>query len=157
MILFVGQCTRRGLPATINTCQVHIYVIFMSSQYLLLFFSVSCSFCKDNNPFLQISLKIRDQKTKQNCTPVYRRWSYPLCDYKPNQIFGTSEPGPIMDDVTFCRNLLNLVWFFDNSFFNLHDSFALGIFWQIPLSHILIVTWTKKSILDTAVAKLETR
>ena len=54
------------------------------------------------------------QKTKPKYTSVYRRWSYPLCDYKPNQMFWTSEPGPIMDDITFYRNMLNLVWFFDN-------------------------------------------
>ena len=35
-----------------------------------------------------------------------------LCDYKLNQIFWTSEPGPIMDDMTFCRNMLNCsTWF----------------------------------------------
>ena len=29
-------------------------------------------------------------------------------------MFWTSEPGPIMDDITFYRNMLILVWFFDN-------------------------------------------
>ena len=40
---------------------------------------------KDNPTSLQISLKIRDQKNKPNCTSVYTRLSNPLCDYKLNQ------------------------------------------------------------------------
>ena len=55
-------------------------------------------------------LKIRDQKTQTKlhfCLQKVNR----LFDYKPNQIFWTSEPGPIMDDITFCWNMLKLVWF----------------------------------------------
>ena len=67
-------------------------------------------------------------KIKPNCTLSSSRWSYPLCDYKPNQIFWTFEPGPIwmwfiwifglaqsqkMCDITFCRNMFNLVCFYD--------------------------------------------
>ena len=47
--------------------------------------------------FSQNVFKILDQKTKPNCTPVFRRWFYPLCDYKPNQIFWTFEPGAICE------------------------------------------------------------
>ena len=68
-------------------------------------------FPKDTTTSLQTSSKIPDQKNKS----IYRRWSYPLCDYKPNQISWTSEPGPIMDDITFCRNMLNLVWTLERS------------------------------------------
>ena len=42
-------------------------------------------------------------KSKPTCTSVYRWWSYPLRDYKLNQIFWTSEPGQIMDDINFWR------------------------------------------------------
>ena len=66
---------------------------------------------KDITTSLQISSKIYDQKNQI----VYRRWSYPLCDYKLNQIFWTSEPSPIMDDISFCRNMLKLVLFFDKT------------------------------------------
>ena len=66
---------------------------------------------KDIITSLQISSEMCDKKNKPNCTSFYRRWSYPLCDYKPNQIFWSSEPSPIMDDITFCRYMLNLVWF----------------------------------------------
>ena len=47
---------------------------------------------KDTTTSLQTSLRIPDQKKQPNCTSVYRRWSYPLRDYKPNQIYWTSEP-----------------------------------------------------------------
>ena len=52
---------------------------------------------KDTTTSLKMSSKILDQKTKPNCTPVFRRWFYPLCDYKPNQIFWTFEPGAICE------------------------------------------------------------
>ena len=59
---------------------------------------------KDTTTFLQISSKIRDQKTKPDCTSVYR-WCYPaLCDSKPNQKFWTFEPGPFMEHT-------RLIWF----------------------------------------------
>ena len=52
-------------------------------------------------------------KNKPNCTSVYRGWSYPLCDYKSNQIFLTSEPRPMMmNGITVCRNMLDLVFLF---------------------------------------------
>ena len=65
-------------------------------------------------------------KSKPTCTSVYRRWSYPLRDYKLNQIFWASEPGPIVDDITLCRNMLNLVWFL------IMDS---GEKWWCPCDH----------------------
>ena len=59
---------------------------------------------KDTTTSRQISSKICDQKTKPNC-PSVDRWSYPLCGYKPNQIFWTSEQVQILDEINFWRKL----------------------------------------------------
>ena len=82
-------------------------------------------------------------KNRPNCTPVYRRWWYPVgLQAKSNILnlwtwsslnlfrkFGLAHSQK-MDDITYCRNMHNLVWFFITD----SGGFRFGLIWFLSLS-----------------------
>ena len=82
-------------------------------------------------------------KNRPNCTPVYRRWWYPVgLQAKSNILnlwtwsslnlfrkFGLAHSQK-MDDITYCRNMHNLVWFLITD----SGGFRFGLIWFLSLS-----------------------
>ena len=92
---------------------------------VMIFSRVFVVFMHTNHKITPNSPQKMWSKNKPNCTPVYRGWSYPVgLQAKPNILnlwtwsslnlyrkFGLSQSQK-MDDITYCRNMRNLDWFF---------------------------------------------